>query len=152
MNSATPNPITFPSASTGTLSLNGHNATIPGVNSAGAGTPRMNNASATPATLTINGGGFYIYNGTIADGAGGGALGVNVNMANTNFNPAIIQGFSGNNSYSGGTTITQGILAAAPGVGSHDPARHRPGHARRRSARAGRAAAQYARRLDCKPT
>jgi autotransporter-associated beta strand protein len=97
--------------SSGTLTLNGNSVAVAGL----AGSPDLSvvqNASATPATLTFNvAGGFeYDCSTPVQDGAGGGALAL-VKVGNG------FQGlYSGNNTFTGGVTINAGTLLIATGA------------------------------------
>jgi autotransporter-associated beta strand protein len=89
-------------AVTGTLDLNGFSETINGLSSAGT---VDNTAASTPATLTVSAG--SVFNGTLQDSGANLAF---VKAGNTDFTMA------GNNTYSGGTTITAGrLFIANPG-------------------------------------
>src|SRR5207245_2317543 len=91
-------------SSTGILSLNGNSATIAGLNTnATVGTPVVQNASATPATLTVNNSGSNTYAGVLQDGSGGGALA----LAKSGSGPLTL---SGPNTFTGGVTINGGLL------------------------------------------
>ena len=103
LNSINPNTVTFSSGSTGTLTLNGFSVTVAGLSST-TGTPRVTNAKSTTATLTVNSAAPDSYNGLLADGTGGGALSLTQAGAGT-------LTLGGNNTYTGGTTVTQGTLA-----------------------------------------
>ena len=100
--------ITFGSGSSGTFNLNGFNVT-PGAlttNATVAGTPIVQNgSSSTPVTLTL--GTTGIYAGIIRDG-GTAALGLQVTAGTVTLGSA-----GGNNTYTGGTTVTGGILVAS---------------------------------------
>jgi autotransporter-associated beta strand protein len=105
LNSSTPNSVTFGAASTGTLSLNGNSITVPALTTnATLGSPVVQNANATPATLTVNiATGTDSYPGVLRDGAGGGAL----SLAKTGPGTLIL---SGANSFTGATTLGAGTL------------------------------------------
>ncbi len=100
LNSTTPNSVTFTAVSTGTLALNGNNATIASLNSTGT-TGQVINGNATPATLTIATVGNPTYSAILADGTGGGALNLTVNGG-----AGTSQTLSGNNTFSGTTRVT----------------------------------------------
>ena len=71
LNSTTPNAVAFGAGSTGTLTLSGHNVTVGGLSTnAVSGTPLVQNASATPAMLTINNSASNTYAGVLQDGTG----------------------------------------------------------------------------------
>ena len=102
LNATTPAAVTFGASSTGILSLNGNSVTIGNLNSgAPLGTPIVQNASATPAILTVNGIGSY--SGVLQDGAGGGAL----SLAKSGAGNLTL---SGTNTFTGGITINSGSL------------------------------------------
>ena len=81
----------------GTLDLDGQSITIGALN--GSGT--VTNSSMTSATLTVTGGGSF--SGTVQDG--GGSLSLVVNSGSH------VLTLSGNNAYSGGTTIEASTLS-----------------------------------------
>ena len=115
LNSGTPNAVTFGVSSTGTLQLNGNSVTISNLNTnATVGTPIVENNNGVAATLTVNTTGTGIYAGVFRDG-GAGAFGLTKNGAGS-FT------ISGNNTYSGTTTLGAGILninsTTALGTGS----------------------------------
>ncbi len=99
--------VTFGASSAGKLQLNGNSATIASLNSnATVGSPVVENANASAAALTVsNTSGASTYAGVIQDGTGGGALSLVKNGAST-------LTVSGANTYTGGTTLTAGTLAA----------------------------------------
>jgi fibronectin-binding autotransporter adhesin len=110
LNVTSPNAVSFGVLSTGTLALNGYSVTISGLNIYPnyPGTPIVQNANSTAATLTVNGGGAY--SGTLQDGTGGGALSLTKGGAST-------LTLSGADTYSGGTTVIGGTLnTVAPGT------------------------------------
>lgn len=87
-----------------TLRLNGVSAAPPSL--AGAG--KIENASATPVTVTFGGNGMdATFAGVIQDGTGGGALSV----IKTGAGILTLSGTT--NSYTGSTTVSGGILAIA---------------------------------------
>ncbi len=100
------NNVTFGSGSTGTLSLNGNNATIAGLNTnATPGVTFVKNGSASNnATLTIGNASNTdsTYAGTIQDGGAG-------KLAITKAGSGTLT-LTGANTYTGGTTITQGKI------------------------------------------
>lgn len=102
--SSVPNIITFGAASTGTLRLNGQSTLIAGLKTnATVGTPIVENANATAATLTVNSAFADTYAGVIQNGTGAGALSIVKENANT-------LTLSGANTYTGTTTINSGTL------------------------------------------
>lgn len=103
LNSTTPtNVVTFTGA--GALNLNGNSIQLGGL----AGTTgAVNNGSATPVTLTLNATGASSYSGALNDGGGGGAL----SIATTG--GAGSQLLGGQNTYTGGTTLSGGTLGVA---------------------------------------
>ncbi|MEI7954815.1 MAG: autotransporter-associated beta strand repeat-containing protein [Verrucomicrobiota bacterium] len=106
LNSAGTNVVSFSNIINGTtpkLQLNGNSITIAGLSTT-SGSPVLENASATPATLTINNSANYSYVGVIQDGSGGGALSLIKSGSGT-------QSLTATNAYTGGTTINGGILA-----------------------------------------
>ncbi len=70
------------------------------------GTPFVENKSATPATLTVNGSSTNTYAGALQDSAGGGALSLTKSGAGT-------LKLGGANTYTGATTIGAGTLQFA---------------------------------------
>ena len=107
LNATTPNAVAFGASSTGTLTLSGHNVTVGGLTTnAVSGAPLVQNASATPATLTINNSASNTYAGVLQDGTGAGALSLKKNLSGG-------LTLSGINTYSGGTTLTAGTLISA---------------------------------------
>jgi fibronectin-binding autotransporter adhesin len=108
LNSSNPNTVTFGPASTGILSLNGNSSVVAGLNTnATLGSPVVENASATPATLTFNiAANTSTYPGVLQDGPGGGALSLTKTGAGT-------LTLSGTNSLAGATTVMAGTLTTA---------------------------------------
>ncbi len=101
------NAIVFNSANSTTLTLNG-NSVSTGLISGTFAANTIQNASATPATLTITSnvnGNSAFFAGIIQDGAGGGALSLAVNLA-----AASEELLGGNNTFTGGVTINSGLL------------------------------------------
>lgn len=106
LNSGTPQAVTFGSAAPATakLQLNGNNVTIGGLSThATPGSPVVENASVSAATLTVSQTSGSTYAGVIQDGAGGGALSL-VKTGSGNLN------LSGNNTYTGTTQVNAGTL------------------------------------------
>ena len=106
LNSTTPNGVTFVSASTGTLSLNGKSIAIGQLNGLGATASIIQDANATSAALTVNfqdTGTVFEFDGTLQDGAGGGKL--SLVKSGTG-----VLSLAGNNTFTGGVTINAGNL------------------------------------------
>ncbi|OYW28543.1 MAG: hypothetical protein B7Z47_05705, partial [Chthoniobacter sp. 12-60-6] len=95
----------------GTLRLAGRNNALGSL--AGSSTGIVENASATSATLTVGGdNSSQSYSGIVRDGSGGGAL----NFIKVGSGTQIL---SGNSTYTGTTTVSQGALQiGAAGLGS----------------------------------
>ena len=110
---AATNTLTFGSGSTSDLQLGGNSITVGGLNTnPTVGTPVIENASATAATLTDNVvSGTANYGGVLQDGAGGGALALTETGGG-------VQTLSGANTYTGGTTVnaTGGLALGAGGT------------------------------------
>jgi fibronectin-binding autotransporter adhesin len=112
LNSTTANTLTFgPSAPAGTkLQLNGNSVTVVGLKSnATPGSPIVENASSTAATLSVNNVGSSSFAGVLQDGTGGGPLTLVKSGTGT-------QILTGANTYSGGTTISSGVLQLGNGT------------------------------------
>lgn len=104
LNVTTPNPVSV--AGTGKFTLNGNSVTTGGLSGTDA-TAVVQNASSTPATLTVNkASGVSIYNGTLVDGTGGGAL----TLAKSGSGELSI---GGTNTFTGGALVTAGILRSS---------------------------------------
>jgi fibronectin-binding autotransporter adhesin len=108
LNTTTPNTVTFGPGSTGDLSLNGNTITIGGLSGTST-TSLVSNDSATPATLTVSTPSANSYAGVIADGTGGGALGLVVGGAGS-------LSLSGQSTYSAGTLVNSGSTLVVAGV------------------------------------
>jgi autotransporter-associated beta strand protein len=92
---------------TSLFQLNGNSATIAGLQvTSAAGTSQVENGAAANATLTIGGAGNSSFGGTIQNGAGGGTLARAKSGAGT-------QTLGVANTYTGGTSVSGGTLAAA---------------------------------------
>jgi autotransporter-associated beta strand protein len=106
----------------GTLQLHGVNVTLGQL----TGTGTVENAGATPATLTIAGSGSFTYGGVLQNGTGGAALGLTMAGSGT----FSLTGTA--SSYTGLTTAAGGMLSVAKlanggsnssiGASSNDPA------------------------------
>ncbi|CAN5720800.1 hypothetical protein BH09VER1_BH09VER1_34670 [soil metagenome] len=106
LNSSTPQAVTFGASapSTAKLQLNGNSVTIGALSTnATPGTPIVENASGSNATLTVSQSTNTTYAGTLQDGTGGGNLG----LAKTGSGTLTL---SGNNSYTGATAVNNGAL------------------------------------------
>lgn len=112
LNSTTPNTVAFGAGSTGVLQINGNSLTVGGLSTnASVGTPVVENANASSATLTANvAAGTSTYAGVLRDGSGGGSLSLAKSGAG-------ILALTGSNTYSGATTVAGGVLRATDGVG-----------------------------------
>ena len=103
--------LTYGSASTGDVRLDGKSMTLVGFSSnATLGTPILENASATAATLTINlaTATADTFGGTIQDGVGGGALSLAIGGTGTAGSLSTNGGsilLSGNNTFTGDVTM-----------------------------------------------
>jgi len=96
--------VTFGAGSAGQFTLNGYDLTVNAlVTNATIGTPIVQNASATDATLSLVGT-LGSYGSVIQDGIGGGTLSLIVDGTGT-------QTLSGANTYTGGTTVNGGTLS-----------------------------------------
>ena len=86
------------------MSLNGISVTISGLTTnANVGTPVVQNGNATPAVLTVGNSAANTFAGTLQDGLGGGSLGLTKSGTGT-------LKLSGNNTFTGVTTVGAGIL------------------------------------------
>ena len=104
LNSAIPQSVAFGPSSTGDLQLNGNSVTIGTLSSnILMGTPVVENASVTAATLKINQDSSATFGGVIQDGAGGGALSL-VKSGSSSLT------LTGINTYTGPTTVNNGRL------------------------------------------
>ncbi len=104
LNASGANAVTF-TGTAGTLSLGGFSTTVSGLNSIGLNSATVQNASATPATLTVNISGTTndSFGGNMQDGSGGGPLSLVKTGSGT-------LSLLGNNTYTGTTTINGGTL------------------------------------------
>ena len=109
LNSAVPQAVTFGSNAgsnaPATLRLAGNSVTVSALNtdSGSPGTTFIENANATPATLTINQSADNTFAGTMQDGVGGGSFSL-VKSGSSTLN------LTGNSTYTGTTTINGGTL------------------------------------------
>ncbi len=103
--------VNFDSASTGILRLNGNSATIAGLSSSVTpGTATVENGSATPLTLTSNPTTNVAYHGLLQDGGAGSLTFVKGGAGSLTLAAA--------NTYTGGTTVSQGALVVTNTTGS----------------------------------
>ncbi|MBJ6135378.1 autotransporter domain-containing protein [Ochrobactrum sp. Q0168] len=98
----------------GTIKLNGFSTTVGAINSIGPGAGLIENGAATSSVLTIDGSsvGPSLFSGVIQDG-GSGRLALELNSGTLTL--------SGPNSFTGGTTITGGVLQVSSDVNLGDP-------------------------------
>ncbi|MBX2893854.1 MAG: autotransporter-associated beta strand repeat-containing protein [Cyclobacteriaceae bacterium] len=101
LNAGSPNAVSFGTGSTGSLRLNGLSVTISGLNSSG-GSPIVENAGASTATLTVNTSGVNNFAGLLQN------LGPALSLSKSGTGNLAL---SGNNTYTGGTTLSAGTLA-----------------------------------------
>ena len=87
----------------GTYDLNAYNQTLAGITSMGSGTQIIQNSGASGGTKTLQVSGGGSFGGVIQDGTQGIALTIAGGTLT----------LSGSNSYSGGTTVSNGMLVAA---------------------------------------
>ncbi|MEI7956570.1 MAG: autotransporter-associated beta strand repeat-containing protein, partial [Verrucomicrobiota bacterium] len=116
LNSSTPNNITFgASAAAGTkLQLNGNSVTIGALSTnATPGSPVIENANASAATLTVSQATNTTYAGLIQDGSGGGAL----SFTKTGSGTLQLHTASGE-TYTGATAVQNGSLQLGGGAGN----------------------------------
>jgi autotransporter-associated beta strand protein len=114
LNSTNPNLVTFADSSPGYFNTNGFSIAVRGLKTGvTVGTPTVQNAHATAATLTFKpqSGDDYTYAYLIQNGTGGGALSLAIDGAGT-------QRLTFANTYTGNTTITAGTLLANNASGS----------------------------------
>ena len=105
LNATTPATVAFGASSTGTLQLNGHSVTVSGLTTdVTVGTPVVENANATAATLTINKNVDGTYAGVLRDGTGGGALSL------AKYGTGILTLSGGLNTFTGTTEIHGGTV------------------------------------------
>ncbi len=87
LNSTAPNVVAFGPGSTGALTLGGYSLAVDGLktDSTTAGSPVVQNASPTPATLAVNvpAASAFTYAGVLQDGSGSAALGLTKSGAGT---------------------------------------------------------------------
>jgi autotransporter-associated beta strand protein len=113
LNATTPNVVTFGpgAAATAVLRLTGVSATAGGVNTdAGSpGSPIVENASTTAATLTVNNASPAVstFAGTIQDGAPTSGTAAALSLAKAGTGTFLL---TGSNTYSGSTTVSAGTL------------------------------------------
>jgi autotransporter-associated beta strand protein len=108
-NATSPNLLSFASnANAKTVTLDGFSVTLAGLSQAGAAdVVTIQNASSTPATLTLANSTEVSFRGVLADGEGGGAL----TLVKTGSGTQILSGTT--STYSGGTVLQGGILRIA---------------------------------------
>ena len=101
--------VAFGAASTGKVQLNGNNVVISSLSTnASVGTPIVENASATPVTLSVTEAtstataATHTFAGVIQDGTGGGSLGLQVTKGTLTL--------KGVNTYTGDTIVSGGTL------------------------------------------
>lgn len=106
LNTAAPNRLNFAANTNAkTVALDGFSISVAGLSQAGTtDVVTVENASSTPATLTLVNSAETSFLGTLADGAGGGALTLVKSGAGTQ----ILSGAT--STYSGGTVLQEGIL------------------------------------------
>ncbi|MEO6477244.1 autotransporter-associated beta strand repeat-containing protein [Luteolibacter sp.] len=91
-------------ANGGKLVLNGNSQTVSGLTTSGGGTNSVVNGKVTAATFTINNTSNYAYSGIL------GGIGTNENAFAVTKTGSGILTLSGNNTYAGDTTISDGTL------------------------------------------
>jgi fibronectin-binding autotransporter adhesin len=101
--------LTFSAASTGTLQVNGFTVSLSQLNTNATtlGAPVIENGSTTNAVLTLNTTASNTYAGVMRDGGSG-------TLALTKSGTGSLT-LSGNNTYTGGTTLTAGTISFAAG-------------------------------------
>jgi fibronectin-binding autotransporter adhesin len=110
LNSSAPNAVAFDNGASGLLNLNGYSITIGGLDTpAKFGTAIVQNANATPVTLTVSLAGNSTYAGTLQDGPGGGALAL-IKAGPGMLTLGHVGATSGANTFSGGLTLSAGQL------------------------------------------
>lgn len=95
--------LAFGAASNGKLQVNSRSVSVGSLS--GDATATIENANSSPGALTINNSGSVTFPGVFQDGSGGGALALNKSGAGT-------LTLSATNTFSGGTTISAGIITA----------------------------------------
>ncbi|MCE2994785.1 MAG: autotransporter-associated beta strand repeat-containing protein, partial [Flammeovirgaceae bacterium] len=104
LNSTTPNAVTFGAGSTGILQLNGNSVTISALNTnATVGSPIVEDGVVGTHTLTIDASGANTFAGLLRNGSAG-------TLAITKTGVGSLA-LSGNNAYSGSTTLSSGTLS-----------------------------------------
>lgn len=108
--------VSFGAGSTGKVQLNGNDVVLSTlITHANVGTPVVENASATPVTLTVTeatssaAATATTFAGVLRDGSGGGSLGLQVTVGTLTL--------SGINSYTGDTCVAGGTLVLADNAG-----------------------------------
>ena len=113
LNAASPSAVTFSypnSSGIGDLQLNGKSVTVSALNANdGTVSATVENAAASPATLTVSDTGSNTYNGVLQDG-GGGSLALTKAGTGTLY----LTGVS--NTYTGGTNLNGGVLNFVTGA------------------------------------
>ena len=120
LNSSNPNVVSFGSISAAVLNLNGNSITVGGLSGPAATGAVLASAvsGSASATLTISGVGNYNYAGLLANGGTG-----TLTLAKSGTGIQILSGSGGSDTYTGGTTVSGGVLEFAadsnvPGTGT----------------------------------